>query len=189
MAHLSWKCFLMQTSIITLIYLLALFIVQNLQKIVTVDPKLWGCPIFGSKMVYLPQTMFFVKLLISFSSISPFHYAKFQKLLPADPELCGCAILAQKHCFWVVLDYFWLFSPDRDVFQKIQLSHITIDGPLTAFWVSEKNNEPIPRKLTYRLKDERKDRHTLFFRTIMVAASSPPNFRGHLSKTLNLGGS
>ena len=60
--------------------------------------------------------------------------------------------------------------PNRDVFQKIQLSHITIDGPLTACWVSEKNNEPIPRKLTYRWKDEQKDRHTLFFRTIMVAS-------------------
>ena len=60
--------FSIQTSIITFIYLLALFIVQNLQKILTVDPKLWGCPIFGPKMVHLPQTFFFEKLLISFSS-------------------------------------------------------------------------------------------------------------------------
>ena len=34
------KLFLVQTIIITFIYLLALFIVQNLQKIVTPDPKL-----------------------------------------------------------------------------------------------------------------------------------------------------
>ena len=53
--------------------------------------------------------------------------------------------------------------------------------------VSEKNNEPIQKKLTYRWKDERKDRHTLFFRTIMVAASPPPNLRGDLGKKLNLG--
>ena len=58
MAHLSWKIFLIQTSIITLIYLLALFIVQNLQNVLTVDPKLWGCPICGPKKVHLPQTFF-----------------------------------------------------------------------------------------------------------------------------------
>ena len=52
------KIFSIQTSIITFIYLLALFIVQNLQKIITVDPKLWGCPIFGPKIAHLPQTFF-----------------------------------------------------------------------------------------------------------------------------------
>ena len=77
---------------------------------------------------------------------------------------------SHKTLFWVIFDHFWSFLSNRDVFQKMQLSHITIDGPLTACWVSEKNNEPIPRKLTYRWKDERKGRHTLFCRTIMVAA-------------------
>ena len=110
------KIFLVQT-IITFIYLLALFIVQNLKtfllrprvmrichfrtqnsqltppkkhffgtthyyyfhlpigpfhcakfKILTLDPGLWGCTNFGPKMVHLPQTSFFGKLLISFSS-------------------------------------------------------------------------------------------------------------------------
>ena len=75
------KTFLAQTIIITLIYLLALFIVQNLKKIRTVDPELWGCAIFGPKMVHLPQIIFFLgKLLISFYlPISPFHLAKFLK--------------------------------------------------------------------------------------------------------------
>ena len=41
MAHLSWtNFFLVQTIIITFIYLLVRFIVQNLQKILTADPKL-----------------------------------------------------------------------------------------------------------------------------------------------------
>ena len=53
------KFFLVQTIIIFFIYLLALFIVQNLQKIATADPKLWGCTIFGPKMVHLPKTIFF----------------------------------------------------------------------------------------------------------------------------------
>ena len=38
------------------------------KKILTADPELWGCTIFGPKMVHLPQTIFFGKLLISFSS-------------------------------------------------------------------------------------------------------------------------
>ena len=60
--------FLVQT-IITFIYLLALFIVQNFKKILTANPKLWGCTIFGPKMVHLPQTIFFwKKILLSFSS-------------------------------------------------------------------------------------------------------------------------
>ena len=48
----------MQNIIITFIYLLAPFIVQNLQKILTADHKLWSCPIFGLKMVHLPKTIF-----------------------------------------------------------------------------------------------------------------------------------
>ena len=55
------QSFLIQTSIITFIYLMALFIVQNLQKILIVNPKLWGCPIFGPKMAHLPQTIFFLE--------------------------------------------------------------------------------------------------------------------------------
>ena len=52
--------------------------------------------------------------------------------------------------------------PNRDVFKKIQLSHITIDGPLTACWVSEKNNEPILRKLTYRWRWTEGQTHPIF---------------------------
>ena len=32
-----------------------------LKKNLTADPELWGCAIFGSKMVHLPQTMIFSK--------------------------------------------------------------------------------------------------------------------------------
>ena len=41
------------------IYLLALFIVQNLKKILTADPELWRCVIFGPKMAHLPNWGFF----------------------------------------------------------------------------------------------------------------------------------
>ena len=75
------KFFLLQTIIITFIYLLALFIVQNLKKILTADPELWGHTIFGPKIVYLPQTkLFWKKSLISFSSTYwPFSLCKILK--------------------------------------------------------------------------------------------------------------
>ena len=61
--------FLVETIIITFIYLLALFIGQNCKIFFTVNPELWGCIIFGPKMVHLPQTNFFwKKSLISLSS-------------------------------------------------------------------------------------------------------------------------
>ena len=40
----------------------------KLKKILTADPELWGCAIFGPKMVHLPQTIFFGHLLIPFLS-------------------------------------------------------------------------------------------------------------------------
>ena len=46
---------------IILIYLLAPFIVQNFKKILPVDPALWGCAIFGSKMAHFPKWEFFQK--------------------------------------------------------------------------------------------------------------------------------
>ena len=51
------------------------------------------------------------------------------------------------------LGHFWPFFPDKDFFQKIQLSHTTIYGPLTLCYVSEKTNEPIPIKLIGRWKE------------------------------------
>ena len=54
------QIFLVQTIIITFIYLLALFIVQNFKKI-PADPELLGCTIFGLKMAHLPKWEFFQK--------------------------------------------------------------------------------------------------------------------------------
>ena len=55
------QIFLIQTIIITLIYLLALFIVQKFKKILTSDPQLRGCTIFGPKMAHFPKLEFFQK--------------------------------------------------------------------------------------------------------------------------------
>ena len=92
------KFFLVQTIIITFIYLLALFIVQNFKKILTVNPELWGCTIFGPKMVHLPQIYFFWKIIkiILIYLLAPFIVQIFLKILRADPELWGCAIFGPK---------------------------------------------------------------------------------------------
>ena len=66
--------FLIQTSIITFIYLLALFIVQNLQKLFTVDPKLWT-----QNGPFAPN-FFFGKFLISLlSNYQPLSLCKISK--------------------------------------------------------------------------------------------------------------
>ena len=61
--------FLVQTIIITFIYLLALSIVQNFKNILTAYPEFWECANFGPKMVICSkQNIFWEMLLISFSS-------------------------------------------------------------------------------------------------------------------------
>ena len=57
-------------------------------------------------------------------------------------------------------NHFLSFLPDGDFFQKIRLSHTTILGLLTPCQISQKTNEPIPRKLTDRWKHKQKDGRT-----------------------------
>ena len=83
-------------------YLLAPLTLQNLKKILRVDPELWGCAIFRSKMAHLSWTNFFwYKALSSFIyfhlRIGPFYCAKFRKVVTADPELWGCTIFGSNH--------------------------------------------------------------------------------------------
>ena len=108
------KFFLVQTIIIIFIYLLALFIVQNLKKILTADPELWGCTIFGPKMVHFPKWEFFLKTfffwkiinIILIYLLAPFIVQNFKKILPADPELWGCAIFGPKMAHFPKWEFF-----------------------------------------------------------------------------------
>ena len=59
---------LVQAINIIFIYLLAPFIVQSFKKILTADPELWGCAIFGPKMAHLPKREFFHTTHCSFHS-------------------------------------------------------------------------------------------------------------------------
>ena len=118
------KIFLVQTITITFIYLLAFFIVQNFLKILTANPDLWGCAIFGPKMAHLPQTNFFSEknYIIFIHLLDPFILQNFKKILTANPELWGCAIFGpkippfvQNNIFWykpllLLSSTYWLFS-------------------------------------------------------------------------------
>ena len=88
------KNFLVQAIVITFIYLLALFIVQNLKKILTTDPELWRCTILRPKVVHLRETTFFwiIVTIILIYLLALFIVQNFKKILPGDPEFWGCAI-------------------------------------------------------------------------------------------------
>ena len=47
------KSFLEKITNTIFIYLLTRFIMQNVFKIVTADPDLWGCTIYGPKIAHL----------------------------------------------------------------------------------------------------------------------------------------
>ena len=61
--------------------LISLFHCVIFKKILTADPELWWCTIFGPKMVHLPLTDFFWENYYYHSHlpISPFHCAKLKK--------------------------------------------------------------------------------------------------------------
>ena len=106
------KFFLVQTIIMTFIYLSNLFIVQNFKKILTADLELWGCAIFGTEMVHLPQTVFFWGKIINTILIylfTPSIVPNFKKILMADLELWGCTIFGTKLADLPKWEFFFFF--------------------------------------------------------------------------------
>ena len=62
----------------------------------------------------------------------------------------------------------------KDFFKKnLALSCTIRHEPLTLCWVSEKINEPIPRKLTDKQKDGRTDGQTVSYRTLPATVGGP----------------
>ena len=92
------KNFLVQTIVITFIYLLALFIVQNLKKFLQQIQSYEDAPFLGPKWSICPKQIFFWKIIniILIYLLAPFIVQNFKKILPADPELWGCAIFGPK---------------------------------------------------------------------------------------------
>ena len=94
------KFFLVQT-IITFIYLLALFIVQNLKTFLQQIQSYEGVSFFGPKWSFAPPQLFFGKLLISFSSTNqPLLLCKiFKKHSSSRSRVMMCNFLAQNGPF------------------------------------------------------------------------------------------
>ena len=99
--------FLKKIINIIFVYLLALSIVQNLKKILTADPDLWGCLIFGPKIAHLPKWEFFSENLLI--SLAPFIQAylpvknKSQRFIYSRLKNTEIS-LAENH-FWLELGF------------------------------------------------------------------------------------
>ena len=102
------KIFLVQTIIITFIYLLALFIVQNLKKFLQRIQSYEDVPFLGPKWSICPKQIFFWKIIniILIYLLAPFIVQNFKKILPADPELWGCAIFGPKMAHFPKWEFF-----------------------------------------------------------------------------------
>ena len=98
----KWKNFF-EIIIITFIYLLAFFIVQNLKKFLILIQSYEDAPILGPKWSICPKQKFFWKIIniILIYLLAPFIVQNFKKILPANPELQG-----------------WPISPNENFFQK-----------------------------------------------------------------------
>ena len=84
------------------------FYCEKFKKILTADPELWGYAIFGPKMVNLPQTQFFWKIIniILIYVFAPFIVQNFKKILPPDPELRGWLIFGPKMAHFPKWEFF-----------------------------------------------------------------------------------
>ena len=103
--------FLVQTIIITFIYLLALFMVQNLKKILQWIQSYEDVPFLGPKCSICPTQNFFGKLLISLSpTYQPLSLCKIlKKFLEPTQSQEDVQFLGPK----------WPTSPNENFFRKI----------------------------------------------------------------------
>ena len=79
--------FFVQTIIITFIYLLALFIAQNLKKFLRRIQSYEDVPFLGPKWSICSKQIFFLKIIkiTLIYLLAPFIVQNFKKVLPADP--------------------------------------------------------------------------------------------------------
>ena len=139
------KIFLVQTIVITFIYLLALFTVQNFKKFLQQIRVMRMHHFWTQNGPFAPNSFFFGKLLMSFSSTyQPLWLStNFKNILQADPELWGCTIFgpkiahftkwefSQKSCWWALsLSFMPTYMP------KIKVRYTSISEILTIkeYW-------------------------------------------------------
>ena len=89
---------MVQTIIFTFIYLLALFVAQNLKKFLQQIQSYKDAPFLAPKQSICPKQIFFWKIIniILIYLLTPFIVQNFKKMLPADPEFWVCAIFGPK---------------------------------------------------------------------------------------------
>ena len=101
------KSFLVQTTVITFIYLLTLFIVQNFEKILQQIQSYDDTLFFDPKWSICPKQNFFWKIIIILVYLlALFIVQNLERVLPADPELLGCAIFGSKMAHFPKWEYF-----------------------------------------------------------------------------------
>ena len=103
------KIFLVQTIIITLIYLLALFTVENFKKFLWRIQSYEDVPFLGPKWSTCPKQFFFENYHYhSHLPISPFHFGKILKFFQQIQHYEDVQFLGPK----------WPISPNDIFFQK-----------------------------------------------------------------------
>ena len=124
---------------------MSLFIVKNFKKFLQWIVIYGDAPFFGPKMVHLPETFFFCKIItiIFIYLLAPFILQNFKEILPSDPELWGCAIFGpkmspfpkweffQKSCLWAS---FLLFMPIYMPKIKVRYYSITEILMIKEYW-------------------------------------------------------
>ena len=97
------KNFLVQTIIITFIYLLALFIVQNLKKFLQQIQSYEDVPFLDPKQIFFWKIINIILIYL----LAPFIVQNFKKILPADPQLWGCAVFGPKMVHFPKWEFFF----------------------------------------------------------------------------------
>ena len=102
MAHLSWTIFFGTNHYYYFHLPIGLFHCGKFLEILTTDPELWGCSIFGPKMVHLPQ-IFFWKIIniILIYLLAQFTVQNFKK----NPSR-GSRVM-RMHNFWAQNENFF----------------------------------------------------------------------------------
>ena len=97
-------------------------------------PELWGCIMFGPKMVHLPHTIFFWKQ--SLMSISSTYWPLLLcKILKKLPEIWGCICFGPKIAYFPKSEFFFSKAVNKPLF----LSFEPIYVPKFKVWYSSTN--------------------------------------------------